>query len=49
MRMVAYKKQVHNDQGSRLAPLEFPVETKLELKGYIIRMLKDIPFSGKDY
>lgn len=49
MTMGAYKKQVCNDQGSGLALPEFPTKTKFELKGYIIGMLKDIPFFGKDY
>lgn len=47
MKMGTYKKKACNDLGLGLAPLEVPVETKFELKGLILGMLKDIHFSEK--
>lgn len=38
-----------NDNGPGLVPPEIPVATNFELNGHILSMLKDIPFSGKDY
>lgn len=49
MTIGAYKKQVHNDLGSGLVPSGIPAKSKFELKGHILGMLKDIPFSEKDY
>ena len=49
MTMIDYKKQTREDNGLRLVPLEIPVERSFELKGRILSIVKDIPFSVKEY
>lgn len=49
MTMGEYKKRFHYDKGPGLVPPEIPADRDFELKGHILLMLKDIPFSRKDY
>lgn len=49
MMMEEYKRRMHNDNNLRLVPPSIPAATRFELKGHILSMLKDIPFSRKDH
>lgn len=49
MTMGEHNKRVCINNGPGLAPPEMPVENNFELKGHILMMLKDIPFSKKDH
>ena len=49
MTMVEYKRRMHNENEPALVPPVIPTTTSFELKGHILSMLKDIPFSRKDY
>ena len=49
MMMEEYKGKMCNDNEPGLVPPEIPTMTNFELKGHILSMLNDIPFSGKDH
>lgn len=44
-----YRKRICEDNGPGLVLPDIIAERSFELKGYILLMLKDIPFSRKEY
>lgn len=49
MTMEEYKRRMHKDNDPSVIPPAIPVATNFEHKGHILAMVKDIPFSEKDY